>query len=294
MAMSVFSDFSGIVLSPALLLFLAAQPRQEPKGTDGLAQLLAKRDYQALAKAMVKGGSKSLAALGKDGAALIGLRRPALRAVLAGLAKEHAGQAQGPIEKQLRAVLLSQRGDPIPAYRIFVDFLDRAELRLAVLPHVSRGAMQLCRSGEQEGLPVLTKIAGLYKGQAWAISNLANALRYLARYGEAIKLYEGLLRADGRNAWTLNGLGLCHQAQGLLDKALALYLEGTATGTAGQEGDKNSCRSNAAWLLWQGGGRENRVRAARLLAAVKDPLATRARYWRVQIEREGLRQSSWR
>ncbi len=114
-------------------------------------------------------------------------------------------------------------------------------------------AIELSRRGNASGLPILRKIAQIWKGQAFASANLALAFRLLGNYSQADRLYRQAAKESGRAPWVLNNWGLCRDAMGDLEGSLRLFFEGArrAEENKGQKapGDAATCQTNAAYLL---------------------------------------------
>lgn len=166
--------------------------------------------------------------------------------------------------------------DSVLAYRSTID--DRVLRPIAV----RRGgplALRLCRSGREEGLPLLQRIHGIYADAPWSLGNLGLALRFLGRYEEALSCYQRLLTETGPKAWVLNDMGLCLQAARRHGEAMAAYRRGMEDGSDPRSRD--TCRSNLAILLLRRNevGDRREAHALLRLATRRDPTRTRARYW---------------
>ncbi len=261
-----------------------------PQGEDWTSRLVNgefERSGQALAS--LPAGT-SFEDLGGDGVGLLRLDLPSTRLVLRGMASK--GRERGPIVSFLNDLILAHRGNPLPLIPRIDGLLENTTYRTAVLPFLGRGALQLCRSGKQEGIDLLRKILSFYEGADWALSNLANGYRFVGQYGKAEQVFERLMKKYGRQAWFLNGLALVHQARFEYGLALSLYQEGGAERSLGAQADRFTCRTNAAILLIRRRMKGDLDRAEQLLELVvsKDPAAIRAPYYLRRIWR--LRRTS--
>ncbi len=161
-------------------------------------------------------------------------------------------------------------------------------------------AIRLSRRGNASGLPILKKIAGLWKGQAFASANLALALRLLGHYSKADRIYKQAARESRRAPWLLNNWGLCREAMGDREGALRLFLEGsrsdshpnshTEKGLAPPQNlrDRATCQANAAFLLEARGRLGDLSRAISLLerAVSLAPDRIRPRYYLYVFRKE--------
>jgi len=166
--------------------------------------------------------------------------------------------------------------DSVLAYSSLID--DRV-LRPIAVRRGGPAALRLCRTGREEGLPLLRRINAIYEDAPWSLGNLGLALRFLGRYEEALACYQRLLRETGPKAWVLNDMGLCLQATGRYGEAMTAYRRGIQDSSAPRSRD--TCRSNLAILLLRRNevGDRREARALLRLATRRDPTRTRARYW---------------
>jgi len=235
-------------------------------------------------------GKTSFEELGRNAVLLLRLDLPSARLALRGMKNEEAGQSD--IAAILEGLIQSHRGDPMPLVPRIQHLLEDPSFRLVVLPYLGRGALQLCRSGRQEGVDLLQRILVLYPKAEWALSNLANGHRFMGQYEKALEIFDSLLENSGRQAWFLNGKALVHQARFETEKALALFLEGGDEKCPGSQADRFTNRTNAAVFLMARREVGDLVRAEQLLESVvsRDPAAIRAPYYlrRVQRLRSGL------
>ncbi|MFQ5506030.1 MAG: hypothetical protein ACE5F1_14715, partial [Planctomycetota bacterium] len=158
-------------------------------------------------------------------------------------------------------------------------------LRPLIVAHVGRGSLQLCRSGRARGAGALEEILRYYPDASWAWGNYGLGLRFLGRYAAAGQAYQCAMALAGRQAWLLNDLALLEQARRRLDRALALFLEGSRA--PGEARDRDSCRTNAARLLMQRRGPGDLGMARILLQEVVagGSKARRPRYWLAQLKK---------
>lgn len=250
------------------------------------SSLLADGQYEQAGQVLAAvPASNGLVDLGMEGSALLRLDLPQMRLVLRGM-RSRTGASEK-LTGLLRDMIRAQRGDPIAIIPWIRDLLEDPDYRVAVLPYLGRGALQLCRSGKAEGVEILERIVALYPDGDWAKSNLANGYRFVGQYDDALGIYDALLEKSGRQAWFLNGKALVLQARFDTEKALSLYLEGGAETCPGERADRFTNRTNAAVLLISRGGEGDLDRAEQLLDSVvsRDSAAIRAAYYRRWAQR---------
>ena len=269
-------------LVPWILIGTLEQDRRDPSWVTALAQGKYEATGQALRGLPDATGLKDL---GSQGLALLRLDLKSARQVLRGLRSGGGGPPR--LTGLLEGLIASHRGDPLPMVARLRDLLEDPAYRVAVLPFVGRGALQMCRGGDAEGIRILERILTWYPAADWAKSNLANGYRFVGRYEKALEIFDTLIRDSGRQAWYLNGKALVHQARFERDEALALFLEGGQDSCVGVQADRLTNRTNAAVLLISRGGKADLQKAEQLLDSVVslDPAAIRASYYLRQIQR---------
>lgn len=251
---------------------------------DWFLALIREQSYSQAGKLLAERGALS----GKELRFLWNLDPPAFEAIYQSFLKASVSSKKtgvGRLRTLLRGVHFKAEQDLFASLQTLSPLLEYRPWMVSLTGILGSMAIQLSRRGNPAGLPILRKIATIWKGRAFASANLALALRLIGKYTEADHFYRKAAKESGRAAWVLNNWGLCRDAMKDLDGALALFLEGARGGDVRKKetnpGDLATCQTNAALLLAKRGFAGDRVRAIDLLrrATTLAPDRIRPRYY---------------